>query len=420
MGAYRQFPLAFFGLLLIAVAAPLASILVLPAMGALPLVGAVVCLAGSLWATRRPPPVDRTLAAGLAVLLAWAATSALWAADPGFAAGRVLRLAYLTAGGLVLLAAAQTLEAGHKRLLLAVFVAAVAVGIALLLEELLLNYPLYRAVRGIPSRPRVLPSVLNRGAMVLAVLVWPAMLAARRFVPAWVAALLPVTLFGVLLGTQSQSAALGMATAGGVYLLAARAPAVARRGLTAVLVVGVLAAPWLALGLHDAQPSFLTDWRTASAGARMEIWDASARMALEKPLFGWGMEAIRSTPDLFQEPVVFMRNRDTTMHPHNGPLQVWVDLGLVGVVLTLGILVQIVRRIGRLSGPAHATALALLAIVCTVSTVSHGLWQSWWIGLISTAAAFLAMAADDPARRRQAEGEGALKTEMHGPWPASW
>ena len=69
------------------------------------------------------------------------------------------------------------------------------------------------------------------------------------------------------------------------------------------------------------------------------------------------------------------------LHPHNIPLQIWLELGGIGILLYLGVLFGIGRIIWAWHGPpVWAAALAAsTASYLTVSSLSFGAWQSWWL-----------------------------------------
>ena len=387
------------GLILLA---PFASILVPRALGALPVVTAVVVVAAWMAEQRQLPPLDRGLLLALSGFLLWAAASALWALDPTFVGERVFKTAYLALCGLCLHAIVNSLPRTQRYRLALAGLGAFLLSSLFLLEELYSNYALYRAVRGLDASASIHLYVFNRAAVVLAVLVWPVTLTLSRLIGRWPALLLPLAVAGLILRTESQSALVGMLTGMVVCGLGLGLPVrLVRRGLAVGMVLGALSAPWIAHGLHVWQPSALANWHSASGGERMEIWDAVSGRILEKPWFGWGLEAIRFMPDLIADNAVYMHGRPNTLHPHNGPLQVWVELGVVGVVAALGIVLLLLRRIARLPDRPQAMALATFATVAIMASISHGLWQSWWLGLIGVATIFVslgtaAIAPDEP------------------------
>ena len=77
------------------------------------------------------------------------------------------------------------------------------------------------------------------------------------------------------------------------------------------------------------------------------------------------------------------------LHPHNGPLQVWLELGAVGVLLVLGLLAAAWRATTRLERPLAAAAVAGTLVASSVPIlVSFSLWNTWWLAALGFAAVF--------------------------------
>jgi O-antigen ligase len=82
------------------------------------------------------------------------------------------------------------------------------------------------------------------------------------------------------------------------------------------------------------------------------------------------------------------------LHPHNGVLQIWLELGAVGALL-LGALVGCAfwQAASLASPPARAAASAAVASAVVIGCVSYGIWQTQWLAVLGLIAAFLAAAA---------------------------
>jgi O-antigen ligase len=103
---------------------------------------------------------------------------------------------------------------------------------------------------------------------------------------------------------------------------------------------------------------------------RLRIWGFVAERWAEHPLRGAGLDASRT----FGEAI--------PLHPHNGPLQLWFELGLPGAVLGTLFWFWLWGRIGdctRRDRLAGATAAATATVYLTISSVSFGQWQEWWL-----------------------------------------
>jgi O-antigen ligase len=68
------------------------------------------------------------------------------------------------------------------------------------------------------------------------------------------------------------------------------------------------------------------------------------------------------------------------LHPHNGFLQLWLELGVVGVTIASVLLIQLLAAIRRstLSPIELAPSFAVVASALVVLSLSYGIWQSWW------------------------------------------
>jgi|GEM_PF-4429380 len=123
-----------------------------------------------------------------------------------------------------------------------------------------------------------------------------------------------------------------------------------------------------------------------SWGHRLNIWHFAAGESLDSPVFGQGFRASRSYSDIRN---VQGDNRQLMpLHPHNFALQIWLELGVVGITLLLWIwwavtrvlLVLFQRAPPDVSAAIVATFLALIV----VSSLSFGFWQTWWQSVMAT------------------------------------
>ena len=137
---------------------------------------------------------------------------------------------------------------------------------------------------------------------------------------------------------------------------------------------------------------------------RVLILDFALSRIQEHSLLGWGLDSSRSiphgserivdTPDrmnvldgsLFSVGVVRV-GQNLPLHPHNNLIQVRLELGLPGVLVTVLAFFLIIRTIIRLPAAIDRSAcLGTLAVVIVVASVSYGAWQTWWLAsLVLTA-----------------------------------
>ncbi|KAA2215014.1 O-antigen ligase family protein [Teichococcus oryzae] len=357
---------------------------------------------------RWPWPSAPAFWAGLA-LAAWGCLSALWAIEPGRALSNGLSL-----GGLVLLAGAaaraamEDLGAARRQLGFAIL-AGLAIGLAAALFDHLTGSTLRAAVRGLDQIPPSLAFGLKPAASVMALLL--PLLAGIALPPAARALLLVAgcVLLLFIPGDTARLAALAGIVA--VALVAAeqrwrrqsapRLPVV----LGAALGTAMLLTP-LMLGPAMQAMAPMVERLPPSAIHRLAIWDFGLEKAAEHPLLGWGMESARALPGgkdrpeperlaelgvhsaavraWFEAPHLELM----PLHPHNGPLQIRLELGWIGSGLAALAFLALGCSAARSAAPAAASGVLASAFVTFFA--SFGTWQIWWLCSAAMALAFAA------------------------------
>jgi len=353
-----------------------------------------------------PAPPDRALTVCLLALFGWGIVATSWSHDVAEAIGLALRTTAMTVAGLLLLAVATGLDPAAREKIRPWIIGGFIAGLAVLALERGLGQPLYIAFGDFDPKQTLL-SRLNRGATALAILVWPVTgLLYRGKAGAW-ALLLPPALFAVLCFLESLAALLGFCL-GGVFGVLALLHRQAGRVLSAIVVVAVaLFSPLVAYWFHK---SGLADsaWLDYSSQQRIEIWNFAAERIAERPIFGWGFDAAdamrRQFADTIGNVAAMMPN-----HPHNAALQIWLELGIVGLALFLAILLILVWRIDRLPRIERLAAQCAFISGLAIALVGYGTWQSQWIATLFGVALTIILcqdgpaAAPDEARRDEAE-----------------
>lgn len=192
--------------------------------------------------------------------------------------------------------------------------------------------------------------------------------------------------------THSQSAQLAFIIGMSVFTCCKLLPKITAHKITystvtIIICSAILTAPFIAHSAftHLASAAAEQSWlQHGYAAQRLEIWDFISRKALEKPILGHGLEATRATTD-FDIAYIF-HETSTILHPHNFILQIWIELGLLGALL-LAFLIKIgLRSAWQQTTPeSQAIFLPLAASLLVTATISYGLWQGWWLGLIGIA-----------------------------------
>ena len=167
----------------------------------------------------------------------------------------------------------------------------------------------------------------------------------------------------------------------GAYFLYSRWLMSVRFYVFALLAIYVFLQPWIwSLLGADALSHTLLGFK-ASAVHRLHIWETFSRLTLLNPWHGYG---IASGHVLHQFETIMamlpssLQGFVDVWHPHNNFLEIWLDLGLVGIVLFILFLFQVFKGQWLAVRGHFASVIAILA----VGSCSHGLWQGWWISAI--------------------------------------
>ncbi len=335
--------------------------------------------AGLILAAKRPlwRPDLAVPAALVAALLIWGAVSALWSIDPLRSLDLAARLAGLFAAGLALAAAAKEIAVPGR--LTNFLIASLIIGTAMAALDLATHGALSKPFS---TRPYEL-SWLNQASVAFAILLLPTstVLIGRghRAAGALFAVAVAATVL-VLAGTAAKvSLAAGVAAA----LLWYGWPARTARLAVALSVIVVIGAPLTFARLERVSDLVVTaNDVKQSAGHRLLIWSFVGDRIAEHPLAGWGLNSSRAIPggkDLIRPGESWL-----PLHPHDAPLQLWLELGVPGAVLMALLsgyawLALARADLPRLYGGAAAGSLAC-GFVATLAT--YGIWEEWWQGTL--------------------------------------
>ena len=253
-------------------------------------------------------------------------------------------------------------------------------GALICIVELKFNMPFRTAMH-----LRVKAFEYNRPVLTLLALFWPLLAAAlgsRRDLLLWLALALTVVAIWV---SYSGTAMMAQAVSAAAVLVAWRFPRAAL--WTAAIAVAVVFASIFAFGdlawrlLPDSIYRLL-DW--THAADRVEIWRSFGAAMLLHPWLGAGFGTSVTLGDtaIAGQVAPELQRMLSVGHPHNGYLQVGVELGLVGCVLALAMLLALLRSWNSLTGRPLYARLGLFTMAAATMLVGHGAWQAWWIAVL--------------------------------------
>ena len=315
------------------------------------------------------------------VLLVYAAASSSWALGPEMALEQSIKMISMFFAIVILHGLAPPLERQAQRV-------GAAVGIALaalvLIFELSTNIGFRTAIYG-PN-----PAYMNRSVVTLSLLMWPTLALTTGPYRHWIRAALVVLVAVAVFISKSDSALLAIAAGLFVTSLALVSNRLAAIGVLVVAAVAFIAMPLTVQVMADLAAETGADAVVnLSTERRLEIWREFSQVALVHPVLGWGLESSRYF-GMWDIPGVDW-SIGPVHHPHNPILQIWVELGAIGVALAGLIMIGIVLSIPSLPGRRRSFAYGAITATLAISSVSHGAWQIWWICVLMLVVALFAV-----------------------------
>lgn len=326
----------------------------------------------------------------LGALCFWALISTQWSIDRAFAFkewGKITPV-FIAAGSVVLYFHALTREQVQHHVQF--FLGGLAFSGSIMVVDRLLGYPLIDTMHK-------LPAVTYSRFITLACLgIWGGLLISSRSrlrLPLALVFTTAITLFFWAYDFDAGPIALIIALA--VMMLTLILP----KMTSCLLRFGMVLAPLLVVmgfGYLVTQEH----WQKIAAfdmnythQQRLEMIDWASKKILERPVLGYGLSQTRvlSVEDKITG-YSFVNGRvvtnavweNGTWHLHNGLLQIFLELGLVGFLLVTSVIWVLLARLYHLGlhryelGVMHGYATTLLFIF----SVGFGVWQTWWLSTI--------------------------------------
>ena len=371
---------------------------------------------GDFWQTAiglcfdRPSLANPLFAAFISVLglSAWVALSAIWGPthDLGYA---LYFLGPVLVGGTVIWFGGAQVPIWTHRYSFAYLFAVIGALLLLLLEGVT-NGALRAAIP--PHTDAARDSVsLSRGVTIFVPAIFPAAAIAfglwRSRLP--VVAILALGFLTCVMHEVTANALAflsGLVAAGLTFLR----PKLMVKACFGVLLLALLLAPLWLLVPADIASSTLAQSLPASWVHRLVIWQSVAQEAVQGFPFGFGADYAREltkTAGMVNIPGVDYPLPRVSIHPHNVFLQIWLEFGLPGVVLTMLSLwfgFRAFAPFALIDVPRSVVAaLAGMTIAITVSfMVEASLWQLWRLAAIAFAGMGISYAVALERLRRKA------------------
>lgn len=343
----------------------------------------------------------------LFIALLWAGASTLWSVDSDSSLSKAGQLAALLIGGLFAVTCIQMAPLFERRHMPAAAVFGFSAIVSIVVFLILSSGGIVEAMlfdgRNVLDR-------FNRFAAALAVIAFPVLflIPQLHFSSATTRVLLLASgllILLILVKLNMSAAPLAFIVGGCVFVLTCVRSILGAIALLFILI-GITVGPIVIvttdfMPLESLPNSFLH---------RIAIWEFVLEKVVEQPFLGWGLNAARDIPG-GQEIVSsnalngvigslpqweFMQTlnpQKLPLHPHNGPLQIILELGLIGFSVVVLLFLRLVLSIHRsgLTQEAKATCYSTIGAALMIGGLSFGVWQSWWIATLILAAMICAL-----------------------------
>ncbi len=234
---------------------------------------------------------------------------------------------------------------------------------------------------------------LDRGCALLAISSWVVIAKVKQYdslfsrtllkIPSYIVAVIFYLIILYLLSlSDSLASFVGFAIAGIAYLVISYNTKLARL-INLAVVLGSLCMPVIA---YHIAPREISDRYTIpdSAKHRLFIWNFVVNKALDQPLIGKGLGASKNIPISASDTIEYNDYRwsPLPLHPHNNLLQVFLETGLIGLLLFIALFYKWLQKISCHIEQKSAFARAAHAALITyyiIGMISFSVWQAWWI-----------------------------------------
>jgi hypothetical protein len=133
-------------------------------------------------------------------------------------------------------------------------------------------------------------------------------------------------------------------------------------------------------------------WQQTHGGGsvihRILVWEYVAKEIFKRPVFGHGL----GTSRLIGQNIILKIPNSTLeikggipLHPHNNFLEIWLELGLLGIIIMSFIWIKIIklgidiRKNSYILGTGACSSIVTIFVICNLS---FGAFQAWWMASI--------------------------------------
>lgn len=361
-------------------------------------------LAGQVFSPFRAAPA---FAIALLTLVVVSLLSVFWSIAPELTLNRAAQFAAITVVGIMFTGLAGRLA--HTPLLewlaIGIILGCIVAGL-----DRVLGSPLLEAVGENPDAASYNRPIWHYSVLLCPVLwLWPK----NRLLVTAAAAVVAAS----VATSEMEAAKLGLLAGAFTLVFALVSVRAAKAALAIAFVAAMVFLPFFIGTLAKALPQELVlAIGYKSALVRVEIWSHIQAQLIDVLPFGIGFNATRFSPPM--DPVMF--NGEVAdpggppFHPHNTPLQVMYEVGLLATAAVVVIGLSALAWIGRQNRRVAIPALVAFASVLAAIQVSAGAWPTWRIALYALVAGIFVVVAER-ARTQKGSAHSSARWVDGGP-----
>ena len=346
---------------------------------------AVIFYAAYYWVFDQKPYFSKRTLWFTLLVLGLTTLSLIWAKFFDTSLAQVAKLCFLLPPQILVISLVLSLTKEQLKPYIHFFAYGVIIGCLLLVFELLSGGMAYNFIRNQPLDTRVNPAEFNRASVIIVLYFFSAItLLSLRFKKIYAACILALPLFGTLFIMDSQSAQLAFVVGVSFLCLFPYKSKTAWLGLKLLILTIMLSAPFSVSYIYENYAQNVQDFFIMSrgyAGYRLEIWDYVTRYAAQAPLHGFGIDSTRQIID-FDSKLAF-HNINTVTNPHNFVFQIWIELGVIGILASMALMWKGLSLIQCNFSIAQQRILLPTAMAALIpASTAYDIWQGWWIALL--------------------------------------
>ena len=322
----------------------------------------------------------------------WGLVTSLWSINPKASLLASLKILSLVILGFSWCRLTLSLSEESQKSLIKAFLGGLFFGLLLLSAEKILGNPWRIFWEKSSSK------AFAQGSLVISLAAWPALywIWQRHYSkPVRFGLIISLfisifwNLFQIDCDTSFVGLFLGICTFGSTLLF----PRTTSLGMRLGVPLFIILFPLISLNLFKPEniPTINTYTHSSSYIDRIYIWNEVATSILEHPWKGIGMDGTpyHKKGKMIREWTfsdhngVSQKLQSTrfALHPHNAILQLWLELGFLGMILAILLTYLTLYQIYQtnFSRPEKAICAGLFTGIFIIIWVNLGFWQSWWI-----------------------------------------